>query len=111
MAATLIPLSVSYRNLRVRWKPTWMTASGFTREVAALVIMLAFIRGVEEACAVSGEPENVLLLAKGNRDEVMSRLDHLVVAQAENARGVARDAANHPLASRELFLAVQLQDK
>jgi putative ABC transport system permease protein len=107
----MIPLSYSLRNLRVRWKTTLMTASGFTLVVAALVVMLAFIRGIEAACAVSGEPENVLLLAKGNHDEVLSRLDRPVVAQVENTRGVARDAANQPLASRELFLVVQHQDE
>ncbi len=107
----MIPLSYSWRNLRVRWKTTLMTASGFTLVVAALTVMLAFIRGVEETCAVSGEPENVLLLARGNSDEVMSRLDRLVVSQVENARGVARDAANQPLASRELFLVVHHLDE
>jgi putative ABC transport system permease protein len=107
----MIPLSYSVRNLRVRWKTTLMSASGFTLVVAALVVMLGFIRGVEAACAVSGEPENVLLLAKGNHDEVLSALDHQVPAQVENARGVARDAANRPLASRELFLVVQHQDE
>ena len=88
-----------------------MTASGFTLVVAALVVMLAFIRGVEDACAQSGEPENVLLLAKGNSDEVMSRLDRLTISQAENTRGVARDTANQPLASRELFMVVHRQDE
>jgi ABC-type lipoprotein release transport system permease subunit len=107
----MIPLSYGYRNLRVRWKTTLMTASAFTLVVAALVVMLAFIRGIEEACAASGEPENVLLLAKGNNDEVMSRLDHVVAAQVENTRGVARDAANQPLASRELFMVLQHQDE
>jgi ABC-type lipoprotein release transport system permease subunit len=88
-----------------------MTASGFTLVVAALIVMLAFIRGIESVCAVSGEPENVLLLAKGNSDEVMSRLDRAVAAQAECEPGVARDSANQPLASRELFLMIHHQDE
>jgi putative ABC transport system permease protein len=107
----MVPLSYSYRNLRVRWKTTLMTASAFTLVVAALVVMLAFIRGVEEACAASGEPENVLLLAKGNHDEVMSRLETTMVSQVENTRGVVRDVANQPLASRELFMVLQYQDE
>src|SRR5215469_3146824 len=88
-----------------------MTASGFTLVVGALVVMLAFIKGVEEVCAVSGEAENVLVLAKGNSDEVMSRLDPVVASQVENARGIARDSAEQPLASRELFMVVHNQDK
>ena len=33
----MIPFAYNYRNLRVRWKTTLMTASGFTLVVAALV--------------------------------------------------------------------------
>jgi ABC-type lipoprotein release transport system permease subunit len=107
----MIPLSYSCRNLVVRWKTTLLTASGFTLVVAAVVVMLAFIRGIEQACAVSGEAENVLLLAKGNNDEVMSRIDRLVVARAENVPGVARDSSNQPVASRELYMVVHHQDE
>ena len=106
----MIPLSYSCRNLLVRWKTTLMTASAFVLVVGAVVVMLAFIRGIEQACAVSGEAENVLLLAKGHNDEVMSRLDRLVAARVEHERGVARDDANQPLVSRELFMVVHHQD-
>jgi putative ABC transport system permease protein len=102
----MVPLSYNYRNLRVRWKTTLMTAAGFTLVVAALVVMLAFINGIEAACAVSGEPENVILLSKGNNDEVLSRMDRSLVAQVETSKGVALDAAGRPLVSRELFMVV-----
>src|SRR5215831_19372383 len=98
----MIPASYNFRNLRVRWKTTLMTASAFTLVVAALVVMLAFIKGIEHACAVSGEPENVLLLAKGNNDEVMSQLEQRVAAQVEHEPSVAVDPVGQPLASREL---------
>jgi putative ABC transport system permease protein len=102
----MIPLSYNYRNLRVRWKTTLMTASGFTLVVAALVVMLAFINGIEAACATTGEPENVILLSKGNNDEVLSQMERGVVAQVENTKGVALDSASRPIASRELFMVV-----
>src|SRR5579875_2795315 len=102
----MVPLSYNYRNLRVRWKTTLMTASGFTLVVAALVVMLAFLSGIEAACAVSGEPENVILLSKGNNDEVLSQMERSLVAQVETSKGVALDAAGQPIASRELFLVV-----
>src|SRR6516162_274759 len=100
----MIPVSYNFRNLRVRWKTTLMTAVAFTLVVAALVVMLAFIKGIEKACAVSGEPENVLLLAKGNNDEVMSQLGLRVAAQVEKEPGVAAGPAGQPLASRELYM-------
>ncbi len=102
----MVPLSYNYRNLRVRWKTTLMTASGFTLVVAALVVMLAFIHGIEAACATTGEPENVLLLSKGNNDEVLSQMERGLVSQVENSKGVVRDAAGQPIASRELFMVV-----
>ncbi|MHB1425419.1 MAG: ABC transporter permease [Gemmataceae bacterium] len=83
-----------------------MTASGFTLVVSALVVMLAFINGIEAACATTGEPENVILLSKGNNDEVLSQMDRGLVSQVENSKGVALDASGHPIASRELFMVV-----
>lgn len=102
----MVPLSYNYRNLRVRWKTTLMTASGFTLVVAALVVMLAFINGIQCACATSGEADNVLLLSKGNSDEVLSRIARGLAAQVESSKGVALDTAGQPIASRELFMAV-----
>ncbi|HEY7309502.1 MAG TPA: ABC transporter permease [Gemmataceae bacterium] len=107
----MVPLSYNYRNLRVRWKTTLMTASGFTLVVAALVVMLAFINGIESACATTGEPENVILLSKGNNDEIVSQMERGLVSQVENSRGVALDAASQPVASRELFMVVHHQNE
>ncbi len=107
----MIPLSYNLRNLRVRWKTTLMTASGFTLVVAALVVMLAFINGIEAVCATTGEAENVILLGKGSNDEVLSQMERGLVAQVENAKGVALDASGRPLASRELFMVVHHRDE
>jgi putative ABC transport system permease protein len=107
----MVPLSYNYRNLRVRWKTTLMTASGFTLVVAALVVMLAFIHGIEAACATTGEAENVILLSKGNNDEVLSQMERGLVSQVENSKGVALDAASQPIASRELFMVVHHQNE
>ena len=48
----MIPFAYSHRNLRVRWKTTLMTASGFTLVVAALVVMLAFVNGMLAVCTL-----------------------------------------------------------
>jgi putative ABC transport system permease protein len=102
----MVPVSYNYRNLMVRWKTTVMTAAGFTLVVAALVVMLAFINGIEKVCATSGEPENVIVLNKGNHDEVISQVERSLVGQVENTPGIAQDAQGEPLASRELFMVV-----
>lgn len=107
----MIPLSYNYRNLKVRWKTTLMTALGFTLVVAALVVMLAFVNGINQVCATSGEPENVLLLSKGSHDEVLSVVNRNQITQAEHAEGVVLDDSGFPLASRELFLVVHHLDE
>jgi ABC-type lipoprotein release transport system permease subunit len=107
----MIPLSYNLRNLRVRWKTTLMTASGFTLVVAALVVMLAFINGIEAVCATTGEADNVILLGKGSNDEVLSQMERGLVAQVENTKGVALDASGRPLTSRELYMVVHHRDE
>src|SRR5580692_6135156 len=106
----MIPFAYSHRNLRVRWKTTLMTASGFTLVVAALVIMLAFVNGMMAVCAVSGERENVLVLNRGNSDEILSRLDRRTVSQIEDDPDIARGPSGHLLASREIFCPVNQQN-
>jgi putative ABC transport system permease protein len=102
----MIPIKYNARNLVVRWKTTLMTASGFTLVVAALVVMLAFVAGVEQVCTTSGQPENVIVLAKGNNDEVFSQIDTRLAKELENFPGVGRSPSGQPLASREMFLVV-----
>jgi putative ABC transport system permease protein len=102
----MIPVRYNARNLIVRWKTTLMTAAGFTLVVSALVIMLAFIAGIQAVCTVSGDPQNVLVLAKGANDEVFSTIDTRAASEIENARGIVRDRKGRPMVSRELFLVV-----
>lgn len=102
----MIPLRYNSRNLFVRWKTTLMTASGFTLVVAALVVMLAFISGIQAVCIVSGGPNNVLVLAKGASDEILSQLDSRTSSEIASARGILRDRQGQPIVSREMFMVV-----
>lgn len=107
----MVPVAYSYRNLLVRWKTTLMTAAGFTLVVAVLVVMLAFAAGVRAVCAVSGEPENVICLSRGNTDEILSMVDVDSARRLAATHGVLTDAAGRSLASRELFMMVTQQDE
>jgi putative ABC transport system permease protein len=105
----MIPISYNYRNLLVRWKTTVMTACAFMLVVAAVVIMLAFVGGIESVCASSGQPENVLVLSRGGRDEVTSTLDKGQAIRIENTPGVLRSSGTGEgelLASRELYMNI-----
>lgn len=107
----MVPVAYSYRNLLVRWKTTLMTAAGFTLVVAVLVVMLAFASGVQAVCAVSGQPENVICLGKGNTDEVLSRIDVNSARQVTAAPAVVCDDRGRALASRELYMMVTQRDE
>src|SRR6516165_6731205 len=69
-----VPLSYSLRNLTVRWKTTLMTALAFTLVVSLLVVMLAFVNGMERLTEGSGHPDNVIVLSEGATDESFSYL-------------------------------------
>lgn len=102
----MVPVSYSYRCLIVRWKTTLMTASGFTLVVAALIVMLAFVNGIQTVCASSGDPENVVVLSKGAGDEVLSQMDRNLVSQIENTNGIVQGVPFRSIASREAFIVV-----
>lgn len=102
----MVPVNYSYRNLIVRWRTTLMTAAGFTLVVTALIIMLAFITGVQKVSVVTGESENVMVLKKGATDEVLSEVSYRQAFQIETAPGVLRGTSGRPLASRELFMVI-----
>lgn len=106
----MVPISYSFRCLVVRWKTTLMTASGFTLVVAALIVMLAFINGIQSVCATSGDPENVIVLSKGAGDEVLSQVDRNLVSQIENTAVQVDGQVVRPVASRELFMVVNRFD-
>src|SRR6476659_9206598 len=102
----MIPVSYNYRSLVVRWKTTLMTASGFTLVVAALIVMLAFIKGIQKVCAISGEPQNVIVLGKGAGDELLSQIDRNLMSQLETTRNIRGPNYGKPYVSRELFMVI-----
>ena len=84
----MIPISYNIRNLVVRWKTTLLTAIGFTLVVALLVVMLAFVQGLNALSEKTGPPGNVIILRDGATDELFSDL-------ADDAN-LAKLWTNHP---------------
>jgi putative ABC transport system permease protein len=107
----MIPVSYSYRSLMVRWKTTLMTATGFTLVVAALIVMLAFINGLAEVCAISGDPRNVIVLNEGCTDEILSSITRTVASQIETDPLIVRRSDGTAMSSRELFGVRTVYDK
>src|SRR5262245_62232509 len=68
----MIPIRYNTRNLLVRWKTTLLTAVGFTLVVALLVVMLAFVEGLNALAKKTGPQGNVIVLRDGANDELFS---------------------------------------
>jgi putative ABC transport system permease protein len=88
-----------------------MTATGFTLVIAALIVMLAFINGLAEVCAISGDPRNVIVLNEGCTDEILSSISRETASLIETQPLVLRRADGTALSSRELFGVRTVYDK
>jgi ABC-type antimicrobial peptide transport system permease subunit len=98
-----VPVGYNVRNLVVRWKITLLTALAFTVIVGLLVVMLAFVNGMNRLTKGAGQPDNVFVLQDGMTDEAMSNLGFGEIKEIELQAGVERDAAGKPLASWEIY--------
>ncbi len=100
----MIPLRYNLRNLIVRWRVTALTALGFVLVVAILVVMLAFVEGINELARRAGRPDNLLVLREGTNDELFSDiLDTADLARVWLNEYVATDEAGEPLFSAEIY--------
>lgn len=81
-----VPVRYNVRNLVVRWRITTLTAVAFTVVVGLLVVMLAFVNGMNELTEKSGIPGNVVILSEGALDEVFSNLGYGDVGLIERER-------------------------
>jgi putative ABC transport system permease protein len=98
-----VPLHYNLRNLTVRWKTTVMAALAFTAVIALLTVMMAFVHGMKRLTESSGQPGNVIVLADGATDEVISNLTVTDLSDIENLPEVVR-RNGRPMASRETLL-------
>jgi putative ABC transport system permease protein len=107
LAINRVPLNYTLRHLTVRWKTTLLTALAFTLVIGVLVVMLAFVNGMQKMTEGTGLRENVLVLSDGATDESFSTLNPGDMAEIESLPEVQRDpATGRPLASRETYLIV-----
>jgi ABC-type lipoprotein release transport system permease subunit len=79
-------LRYNLRSLAVRWPVSLLTALAFVVVIALLVVMLAFVNGMYRLTEGSGHPGNVIVLADGADDEVVSFLSPRDTADIERQR-------------------------
>jgi putative ABC transport system permease protein len=76
LAIGKVPLRYNLRNLRVRWLTNAMTLVAFTFVVGLLVMLLAFVSGMNNLTENTGVPGNVFVLSDGATDELFSNLGY-----------------------------------
>jgi ABC-type lipoprotein release transport system permease subunit len=103
-----VPLGYNFRNLRVRWKNSLVTALAFVVVIGLLTAMMAFVVGMYNLTENSGRPGNVIMLQSGTTDEAMSKLPpgadiRRLPDAVQNA--ILREG-NVPLVAKEVFVVV-----
>jgi len=103
-----IPLAYNVRSVLQRPVSTAMTALGVGVVVAVFIAMLALANGFRAALASTGSPDNALVLRRGANSEMVSGISRDDARIIESSPWVATDAAGRPLASPEVYVAVNL---
>ena len=97
----MVPLKYNFRNLRVRWVTTTMTALGIGLVVWATVLSFGLADGLEHALLITGDELDLIVLRKGAQDEVSSGIDQRAARDIATLEGIAQDAQGQPLCSTE----------
>ncbi len=103
--------AITFANLKTlpeRRGAALAAAVGIAGVVTVLVGVLSIAEGFQRVLAVSGSPDVAIVLRSGSDTEMNSGLTHDDTRLIADAPGLARNAANLPLASAELFVVINL---
>jgi putative ABC transport system permease protein len=106
-----IPLRYNIRSLLVRRVSTLMTGGGIALVVAAFVIVMALVAGLNATISDTGSRENIIVMRKGATTETESSLNLAQFDALKFLPQVRRDAAGNPYASPELPVQALLARK
>jgi putative ABC transport system permease protein len=98
-----LPLRYAWRNARAHRGATAVTVFGVAISVMVYVVMGATATSIAGVARSTGDPRNVIVLAKGSASAESSRLDAPTANAVRYAAGVERDVGGEPLASVELI--------
>jgi len=99
----MIPLKYNIRNLRVRWKTTFMTVMGTGLVVWSSCILFGLVEGLEHSLNISGDPLDLIVIRKGSTNETTGGFESRKADQIVSLPGIARDEEGRPLAAKELL--------
>src|SRR5262245_27257804 len=91
LAVGKVPLAYNLRNLALRRTTTLLAGLAFTLVVLLLMLMLAFVNGMDRLTEASGHPGNVIVLSQGVTDELLSYLPVADTGEIGLQPGIVRD--------------------
>jgi putative ABC transport system permease protein len=99
-----LPLSYSLRNVTARPGRSLMTAGVIALVVVASTLFLGLVSSLRRTLISTGDPRNLVVMRKGSDNDGSSQLPLAAFQAIKYFDGIARDAADRPLASPELVV-------
>jgi len=100
----VIPLQYNVRSLAVRKATTLASASGIALVVFVLASTLMLNAGIKKTMAISGKPENAIVLRMGSDAELGSVIEESSVPLILAAPGVKNDERGQPIGVGEVVV-------
>ncbi len=103
-----VPFKYSWRNLRVRWLTSSLTAAGIGLVTLIFLFNFAMGLGIERSLVGSGHPLNLIAVRTGATAESQSIVTKKQVEDVVSLPGIEKDARGEPLVSAELLVIANL---
>ena len=104
----MIPMSYSVRSLARRPLTSMMTIGGLSLVVFVFAAMLMLSRGVHDAMAKNGSPDNGMILRDGATSEAVSSVSRDQLRLLQASPEIAADAQGNPLIAGEVMVISNL---
>jgi ABC-type antimicrobial peptide transport system permease subunit len=103
-----IPLSYSFRNLKIRRLTTFLTAGGITLVSFVFTAVLMLAHGIEKALVATGSDDNAIVVRKGSQSEIMSMIDRDTANIIKTQPEIAQDSQGQSLVASEVVVLINL---
>src|SRR4030095_12502321 len=106
-----IPLTYTFRNLRVRKTTTLMTALGIALTVAVLLGIMAMVAGLRSALQATGNPLQMIVVRKNSASELSSQVAREALSSIRYKEGIQKFPDGEPMVSGEIVQVINLPRK
>ena len=105
----LLPWEYGIRNLFRRPLRSGLTLTGLTIVIVLVLVVVGFIRGLEQSLRVSGDPHVALVFAMGMGENLEYSAIPVAAADEVSALDIVQQRYREKYSSQELYLGTQVQ--